>query len=324
MTNDELIKNLKSESYGFPFFRKLVKEGRFFTSEIRRDIEKRSSDTLLFNRDIDEVFEIKDPLFEECYDAVTNGEGDEKRKIHSLRSSSLLGLLAFYKVHSGQCIEIDRRINGHYVHFIFDKVVFEKTNRVFHSSPGLSSIDVALYGTGNNEPCVLYLESKFTEYLKGKDMKERYSKDGKVSYPISRKYAEYYQSILPNFPGLGYSVDNKGICLFSDDGKPHYCDGIKQMISHYIGAKNSEDLFKGLKVYLGTILFDFYPSNSNVDPDKKLLGDYCLLYSEIANRMNSLGQQNLIVIEDAWTYQDFFANTGGYHLDPLVKEYYCL
>lgn len=324
MTTEELIKNLKSESYGFPYFRKLVEEGRFFNSEFRRDIEKRSSDTLLFNRQIDEVFEIKDAHFEECYDAVTNGEGDEKRKIHSLRSSSLLGLLSFYKVHSGQCIEIDRTINGHHVHFKFDKVVFEKTNRVFHPSLGLSSIDVALYGTGNDEPCVLYLESKFTEYLKGKDMKERYSKDGKVSYPISRKYTEYYQSLLPSFPGLDYSVNNKGICLFSNDGKPHYCDGIKQMISHYIGAKNSEDLFKGLKVYLGTILFDFYPSKSNVDPDKNLLGDYGVLYSEIAKRMNSLGQKSLIVIEDPWTYQDFFANTGEYHLDPLVKEYYCL
>jgi hypothetical protein len=324
MTTKELIKNLKSESYGFPFFRKQVEEGRFFNSEIRRDIEKRSSDTLVFNRKIEEVFEIKDTRFEECYDAVINGEGGEKRKIHSLRSSSLLGLLSFYKVHSGQPVEMDRTINGNHIHFLLDKVVFEKTNRVFHPSLGLSSIDVALYGTSNGEPCVLYLESKFTEYLKRKDMIVRSSKDGKETYPISSKYAEYYQSLLPGFPGLSYSVYEKGICLFSNDGKTHYCDGIKQMISHYIGAKNSEDLFKGLKVYLGTILFDFSLSKSNVDPDKKILGDYCALYTEIAKRMNAIGHKNLTVIEDAWTYQDFFAYTGKYQLDPLVKEYYLL
>ena len=322
MTIDELKKNLRSKSYGFPFFLKLVEEKRFFNSELRLNIEKRSSNTLVFNEPIEEVFEIKDTHFAECYDAVANGEGGEKRKIHSLRSSSLLGLLSFYKVHSGHFIEMDRTINGNNIHFLFDKVVFEKTNRVFHPSRGLSSIDIALYGTGNEEPCVLYLESKFTEYLERKDMK--IDKGGKKTYPISRKYAKYYQSLLPNFPGLDFSINNKGICLFSNDGVPHYCDGIKQMISHYIGAKNSDDLFKGLKVYLGTILFDFSKSISNVDSDRKIIGDYCALYTEIAKRMNALGQKNLIVVEDAWTYQDFFKNTGVYQLDPFVKQYYFL
>lgn len=324
MTTKELKQNLSNRNHGFPFFLKLVEEGRFFDSELRRDIEKRSSDTLIFKQQIDAVFEIKDNLFKECYDAVVNGEGGEKRKIHSLRSSSLLGLLLFYKVHSGHRIEMTRNINGIPVHFLLDKVVFEKTNRVFHPSLGLSSIDVALYGTGNGEPCVLYLESKFTEYLEGKEMKERKSKDGKEIFPISIKYAENYKTLLQDFPGLRYSMNDKGICLLPSDGKTHYCEGIKQMISHYIGAKNSDDLFKGLKVYLGTILFDFSSTGSDVDPNGELIKDYNILYSELARRLNAQKEKNLTVIETVWTYQEFFKNLKGYELDSLVKEYYQL
>lgn len=323
MNSEELKRSLKSSRYGFPFFRKQIENGCFFNSDIRRDIDRRRYDTLVFNRRVEDVFDIQDNLFEECYNAVANGEGQEKRKIHSLRSSSLLGLLSFYKVHSGHRIEMDRIINGNLVSFCLDKVVFEKTNRVFHPSRGLSSIDVALYGTADGEPCVLYLESKFTEYLEGKNLIKK-TKDGKEYCPISRKYAEPYKTLLTEFPGLGYSISDKGICLFSNDGQSHYCEGIKQMISHFIGALNSEDLFKGLKVYLGTILFDFTISGSDVDPDGKLIRDYSTLYSEIAMRMNARAPENLTVIEEAWTYQDLFANIGEYKLDSLVKEYYQL
>ena len=323
MNSEELKRYLKSNRYGFPFFRKQIEDGFFFNSEIRRDIDRRSSDTLVFNRRVEDVFEIHDSLFEECYNAVANGEGQEERKIHSLRSSSLLGLLSFYKVHSGHRIEMDRMINGNRVSFRLDKVVFEKTNRVFHPSRGLSSIDIALYGTADGEPCVLYLESKFTEYLEGKDMMKK-NKDGKETCQISRKYTEYYRTLLTNFPGLDYSICEEGICLFSNDGKSHYCEGIKQMISHFIGAMNSEDLFKGLKVYLGTILFDFSIYQNEVDPDGDLIRDYSTLYSEIAKRMNAHTTKNLTVIEEVWTYQDLFANIGEYELDSLVREYYRL
>ena len=324
MTTEELKNALRSSKYGFPYFRTLVDKREFFNSPVRLDLDKRSSDTIIFNSDIADVFEIVDDSFKECYDAVVNGEGDENRKIHSLRSSSLLGLLAFYKVHSGTCMKFEKVINGKSIMFSLSEVVFEKTNRVFHPSLGLSSIDVALYGTANGDPCVLYLESKLTEYLDRKDMKEK-EKDKVVSYPIRGKYSPYYKRIMEGFPGLGITADEKkGVTLFSNDGESHYCEGIKQMISHYIGAMNSEDLFKGMKVFLGTILYDFSQYKCGVDDDGHIIGDYQKLYSALAKRLNSLSKDRLQVIEDAFTYQDFFKQVQGYELDKYVKEYYQL
>lgn len=323
MKVEELAYHLRSEKYGFPYFRMLLEKKLFFNSPIRLDLEKRNSNTIVFNNSIAVIFEIKDEHFVDCYDAVINGEGDEKRKIHSLRSSSLLGLLTFYKVHSGYSIRLRKSINGEMIDFIFDRVVFEKTNRVFHPSLGLSSVDVALYGTANGEQCVLYLESKFTEYLEGKDM-TRKEKNHQVSYPISNKYAGYYHQLFRAFPGLDCSIEKGGISLFSNDGKAHYCDGIKQMISHYIGSKNSDDLFKGLKVYLGTILYDFSSYDCSVDSGGRVIQDYKSIYLELAKRLNAFGVNGLTVIENAFTYQDIFNQIQGYSLDKSVKEYYQL
>ncbi len=316
----------KNEKYGFPYFKMLLDKGLFFDSSIRLDIERRQSDTLVFNEknSIAEIFSIQDGCFDKCYSAVVEGEGGEKRKIHSLRSSSLLGLLSFYKVYSGRRIEFEKRINGKAVHFILDKVVFEKTNRVFHPSLGLSSIDIALYGTANGEPSALYLESKFTEYLDPKDMKEKKDKAGKTIYPISGKYLKYYKELFEGFAGLERTYSKEGVSLFSNDGKAHYCEGVKQMVSHYIGAKNSDDLFKGLKVYLGTILFDFSEYDCDVDRSGAEIQDYMGLYSELAKRLNSYREPGLTVIEEAFTYQDFFANIKDYELDKSVKDYYQL
>ncbi len=323
MTQEELKVKLKSDKYGFPFFRMLLEKNVFFDSPERCNIEKRKSDTFVFENNIKTVFDIQDDCFDECYDAVINGEGNEDRKIKSIRSSSLLGLLTFYKVHSAHKLILRKIINNKVFEFLFDQVVFEKTNRVFHPSIGLSSIDVALYGTVNGKPCVLYLESKFTEYLERKDLLKTKRKN-KITFPISCKYEDYYRNLFINYPGLEWKTDKNGLELLSNNGTPHYCEGIKQMISHYIGAKNSDDLFKGLKVYLGTILFDFSGYDCNVDKDGELIKDYKKLYSELAKRLNIKGGNNITVIEEAFTYQDLFSQTYGYNLDKRVKEYYQL
>lgn len=325
MTKEELKRRLKSSKYGFPYFRMLLEKGIFFNSSTRLDIERHNSDTFLFKKDIAEVFEIKDSLFRESYDAVVNGEGNEIKKIKSIRSSSLLGLLAFYKVHSGKRIKLQINIDGTIVNFVFSEVVFEKTNRVFHPSLGLSSIDIALYGTANGEACVLYLESKFTEYLERKDMDVKINDKKEVVYPISSKYSSFYKQNIRNIPGLSITVEeNKGVALKSSDEEQHYCEGIKQMVSHYIGAQNSDDRFKGLKVFLGTILFDFSVYDCNVDKNRSILDNYSKMYMELAKRLNSLGTEGLYVFEKPFTYQDFFSNDQEYRLDKAVKEYYQL
>ena len=325
MKRFEFISSMRSTNYGLPYFKKLAKDGVFFTNSIRLDITKKYSDTYLFNQSIKDVFGITDPLFDECYNQVVNGEGHEGKKINSLRSSSLLGLLVFYPIRLGQIMALETIINGEQIAFSFNRVVFEKPNQVFHPTRGLSSIDVALYGTANGEDCVLFLESKFTEYLQRKNMVKGY-KEGVLSYPISWGYAPYYKQIMSDFPGIVVSyTENKGIELFGND--QHYCEGIKQMISHYIGATHSDELIKdGIKVYLGTILYDF-AATGTVD-DGTIIGDYKQSYQEIAKRLNaftdSVHCRNLVVIEDAFTYQSFLKQAKGFSLEQSVKDYYSL
>jgi len=330
MTRQELVALIRSNNYGLPYFKQLANKGIFFTNSIRLDITKKHSDTFLFNQSIKDVFGIDDPLFDDCYDEVVNGEGHEDSKINSLRSSSLLGLLVFYSVRLGQRLVFETVINRKPISFSLNRVVFEKTNQVFHPKTGLSSIDVALYGTANGEDCVLFLESKFTEYLTRRDMRKAYKRGG-VSYPISWKYVSYYERLMRDFPGIDVMyTEKKGIEMIGHD--LHYCEGIKQMISHYIGASHSDELnIEGRKVYLGTILYDF--SNYSSVDDGKIIEDYKSSYHEIAKRLNefsnmgladSIYSKNLIVIEDAFTYQSFLDLTKGFVIDQSVKEFYSL
>lgn len=326
MNKKEFIERIDGKpDYGFPYFKKVAENTRFFDG---LDIKVRNSDnTFVFENTISDVFGVNDPRFEECFNCVTNGEGNESKKISSIRSSSLLGLMTFYKVHCGRKLEFKRRINGIDTEFSLDEVVFELTNRVFHPSIGLSSIDIALYGTANGKDCVLYLESKFTEYLEQKDMSKYDDKKGVTHFPISKRYEEYYDVILNGFTGIKHYPYEKGIELKGINSQ-HYCEGIKQMISHYIGATHSHDLYKQYKVYLGTILYDF-SGTGVVDKDASLINDYKSCYKELAERLNSYNRDidkkdDLVVIEDAFTYQDFFSSLKGYDLDEKVKEFYTL
>lgn len=329
MKSEELIKKLKSPKYGFPYFKALAENGKFFKRDQELNLEKKHSDTFLFKEKITDVFQIEDsPKFEECYEAVTNGEGHESKKISSIRSSSLLGLLAFYKVHLGEKMFLTAAIGNESINFIFTEVFFEKTNRVYNPNRGRSSIDIALRGTANSYPCILYLESKFTEYLEQRDL-EKSKKKG--DYPISWAY-ERNHDYSKIFNDISLDIkpeykEGKGIEL-KHIRENHYCEGIKQMISHFIGATNSDDLYEGLKVYLGTILFDFSKSNTenSVDKGGALINDYMKQYNILAKKLNSLENkpQNLTVIENAFTYQQLFSKDVGFNLDERVRAYYSL
>lgn len=105
----------------------------------------------------------------------------------------------------------------------------------------------------------------------------------------------------------------------------HYCDGIKQMISHYIGSEKSYELNQENRtIYLGTILFDF----SSLAPDSKnSLEDYKTCYKGLALILNSIAnnhKKDIRIIDDAFTYQEFFSKVGEFKLDEDVKEFYKL
>ena len=107
----------------------------------------------------------------------------------------------------------------------YDKVYFEVQLRTLKSSKTPANIDVALVSEGGES--VLFIESKFLEYLEDKPAKipESYTKE--KSYFEDNKEREYLLMMLRRF----MEDDKKG--LYNG-----YVDGIKQNICHLIGISN--------------------------------------------------------------------------------------
>lgn len=305
-----------------------------------RAIYKQGRSSFAFENCPGEVFGTSSPEFCRALRDVTSGEGQEKEKINTLHSSSLLGLMCFYAVSENNKLKATIPFNGENIDFEFDKAVFEKTNRVFSPSVGLSSIDIALYGRANGERVALYLESKFSEYLHignytGSDKKAQ--------------YRPFYEILKRHLGDIKYEIAHKSNGEEDGklhlNGKNHYCEGIKQMVSHLIGAVNSDDNNNVDKIYLAPILFDF-----RRDEDKEtkfykkcdsLFKDYEEQYSKLSKGLNELlGKINdkelfkyatakrteqIVVSDRVLTYQNFFEKYAPeYKLKETVKEFYRL
>lgn len=123
-------------------------------------------------RYLQRIFGIDCPDWDLKYQQAVSGSGQEKDKITTLHSSSLLALLCFSNVSKYNCL----KING----IEYDQVWFEVKNKVFDKP---SNIDVVLGNSKTQD--LLFLESKFTEYL---------SADNSA---FAAKYLDFYKSILP-------------------------------------------------------------------------------------------------------------------------------
>ena len=241
------------------------------------------------------IFEIKDEKFVSKYGEAIGGNGHEGNKIMTLHSSSLLSFLCFYKISNEQPLPLSLCINGREVNFKFTNSVFEHQNRLSYayeqnlSYPELestSNIDIALSeGILKESKKVLFLESKFSEYLH----------NGAV-YNISQEaYSTIYKEL-----GLTPDVDNKINAVVetykNKEGKDcykmkardskrtnAYLEGVKQMISHFLGACTYAAKFPYKEVYLGSIIYNFN------DPliDKKKFSNYSKLYTGIMGQFKS-------------------------------------
>ena len=166
--------------------------------------------------------------------------------------------------------------------FKFTDVLFEFKNTVIEGrSP--SNVDIVLLGKNKNDnkSVMLFLESKFLEYCG--DVKEEI-KIAK-SYSVDNLGKQIYneKNIREIFNNNIDSVKINDIYIKLK--KECYIEGIKQMISHYIGISNlltnknmqklyvflvGKSMFDNTEIYLGEILFDFH--NMNIDDkedDKK-------------------------------------------------------
>ena len=268
----------------------------------------KSNEKDVANKLID-VFGIADyELFHEKFHEAVSGDGQELSRVNVFHSSSLIALLCFYAVKKKNLtIKLDKR------DAIFDDVAFEQKNEV--SNGHCSNIDVMLSGhyKDDDKNVILFLESKFSEYLKC----------GKQDNISKEAYENMYNKLFP-IVGLKFKdMDDGTLSIIGKRGNcTHYAGGIKQMISHYMGIKNSYKNNSNIKfqydnqdIYLGEIMYKF-PK----EIDKKKLENYRGLYSELAEKLNGLSDGcNITVLGEVMTYQDVFKN---YNLDDLVKKYY--
>ncbi len=284
-----------------------------------------------------EIFDIedKDDRFKKKLKEACGGSGSEQRKITTLHSSSLCALLFFYNVSEEN--QLTLTIDSKKITFI--DVLFEFQNTVIKGGKP-SNVDVVLLGKddNNDNKVILFLESKFSEYL---DVSSQFTYLG-LDY--LREYeCIYNDDFLKN---IGFSIikNEKEPKVFKKkkNGKikeyngiettnksNSYIEGVKQMISHYIGINNlleegfhdkkdnhiklqklyvfldkgttegyekiqldKKELMKKLKqskVYLGEILFDFH--NMNIG-NKEDFYNYSDKYTKLAENLKVLEDKN--------------------------------
>lgn len=224
-------------------------------------------------------------------------------RICTLHSSALLPLLLFYQISPSNKLYV--RIKSELI--AFDDVRFEVPNKVFHSSFP-SKIDVALIS--HSQQTILYLESKFTEYLTGSS---------------SEKIADAY---VNTFSELGIELTDHRIegNLF---GNPIiYGDGIKQFVAHFVGVckggtpRNEVEIYikKGYKIYLGEIVYKF---NSKEATER--YESYANLYSNIANILTrklalseKTGKGTAVKVQ---AFQEIIRNARDFEILPQLLTY---
>lgn len=287
----------------------------FVNEKIGKTIKKQDEKQLL--EIIKNVFQINNNDFDSIFHDACFGQGEEYKEILRLHSSALCPLLFFsdLKRHPMELILNDEEV-------IFNKAIFEYKNEV--SEKGFpSNIDVVLISKDNET--ILFLESKFSEYFKT-------SCD-----PIKFKYlqSKFYKDTFLESIGLRIVkekgepkrfVDKKkreGFKLETIDHKQEcYLDGIKQMISHYIGVENfiskpavdNRLRFNGQKIYLGEIIFDFA-----FDDAKIKLDNYAKIYHRLAENLNS-ENKDITVLTEPLKYSMFKSN--DYELNSRIKHFY--
>lgn len=253
--------------------------------------------------------------FDRAITQVCSGYGNEAEKITVLRSSSLCCLLFFYNI-SINPISIDcgnKKV-------IFNKAFFEVKNDVIKKP---SNVDVVLIS--NDLKTILFLESKFAEY---------YLDNGAIK--VSKSYLEheiskvfYSSEVMKKFGFTIKTDDTEEFTVDSDNNilkkNKSYVEGIKQMVSHYIGinnflgktektieSKNDKiTLSDDVNIYLGEVLFDF-PQNTEMSA---YLEDYKEKYKILTENLKQ--NKNITLLSNILLYSSFKDN-----LSNAISQFY--
>ena len=273
-------------------------------------------------------------VLENLFDAATSGDGNEKSRILTLHSSSLLAFLCFSCVRT-QPINI---LGTEYV-----DVMFEVKNDVIDNHGNPSNMDILLLNSDQSK--ILFLESKFTEYISG----------GRVF--LSKRYIKFYNTLCqdknrfdfeaseieirhkPNKENpMGY-VSNE-YCLHYDERPASYLGGIKQAFSHLIGiatgpaevqtsankAYTKQTLENAKEITFASIVFNCNQQKYNA---------YSKLYKSTFGEKNAMvikkaikkvvpeskTLDKLIIHDSLLTYQEIF---NGFELPEKIRFFYSL
>ena len=277
-----------------------------------------SERSLMFDDDLKDVFGLTDPTFDSHFQKATSGKGHEISRIKRLHSSSLIALLCFHRVSKSSPIifNVDgKEIKFTSVEFEFDEglVGYDEKNE-----PHFSNIDVKLVSEDGS--VILLLESKFTEYLS-------FGKQTEISDYVYTSYYNEMSSVI-NQLGLVYrqqTDEHKDVvpgkmCLESAKGNTQlYAQGLKQMLSHTLGACHYAKTQSGVQVYLATIIFRF---PNHIDNGK--LANYANAYRTWCGGLNQLScvPPNLKVIESPYVYQEVFDKQNLELVPERAGQYY--
>ena len=302
-------------------FQRLKTEGRIVNTPFRNSVSENSfcfevgmkpSNTEEYKecllQAIKEVFGITNRSFEEKFNQAINGAGQEWRELNVFFFFSLLALLCFYNVSNDNPLSV--KIEGKTCKFTTSE--FEVSNTIGKNINGKnysSHIDVKLTGECEGKSVSLYLESKFSEYV---------NQRGKTSFSYTDDYNTIYSKLQGKIEDLDIIIGCDEITLVQTNNKrpARYWQGIKQMISHYLGMKNCKD--KSELIYLGEILYDFRPYIPN-----DFFGDYEDIHKQLVDALEliEIEPQSFKVGKNILTYQGVFKN---YNLDERVRELYNL
>ena len=281
-----------------------------------------------------DIFGIKEKdIFLDKFMEACSGSGGEGAKITTLHSSSLCTLLFFYKVSDIHPFKYE--INGKNVEF--NKVFFEYQNEVIEGRKP-SNVDVVLTGKDcEGKDIILFLESKFSEYLavgqvnialeyveKHKEIysdpenntKEKTFLD-KIGFEFKKKKNEENESFKHQIKR--YNKTEEVYKIGPKNGSA-YSEGIKQMISHFIGLENylkkpydERPLPGNAEIYLGEIMFDF-----SFPKAEKQLSNYSYYYNKLAEELYKLNK-NIHVLKEPLNYSIFKELD---YINPTIRKFY--
>lgn len=257
---------------------------------------------------IKDIFGISDIIFDEKYQKAINGAGQEWNEINRLHSSALVPLLFFYNVSETNPLTLS--IDGK--NCIFTKSEFEVDNYIGKNRINkdfYSHIDVLLIGKCEDKTISLYLESKFGEYIN--------QRGDEKGIPRIKEYDEIYSNLINKVEGINFIFNEKSIDIIQINKKPYslYCQGIRQMVCHYLGMKNRQDNCD--LSYLGEILFDFRPYINTPDYFEM----YESIHGKLIEALNSISNPNnsFKLLPKVLSYQDILKS---FDINSAISKLY--